>query len=203
MHDPLVVAFEIRRPWPRHDAWKTKAAAKQGIRWKAGGAFWVVAGRGLYFPPLITVWHRDPSDYDSTTCPTRGRAWRFHVHHWRLQVPALQALRRRLLTRCAWCGGRSVKGDRVNVSHSWHGSRGHWWQGEPGLYHRDCSTIRTAHATCVCEDPVLEHDGYGRCARCNRARGYGTKPETINRLRELSEIPRGARTAPDFDVEVD
>lgn len=146
MHDPLTVAFEIRRPWPRSDTWKTKAAADQGIRWETNGAFWVLAGRGVYWPSLITVWHRDPSGYDDVTCGAlRGKAWRFHIHHWRIQVAPLQHLRRRLLTRCEVCGGHSVKGHPVNVSTQWDGPSGHWWQGEPGLTHSDCYRVPKTH----------------------------------------------------------
>jgi hypothetical protein len=119
--------------------------------------------------------------------------WRFHVHHWKIQVHSLQALRRRLLTRCAWCGGRSRKGDLVNVSHSWDGPRGRWWQGEPGLYHQDCSAISGAHSTCICEHPVLEHEGYGRCARCNAYRAWGMTDENLTQARELRKIPAGER----------
>lgn len=140
MHDPLTVAFEIRRPWPSPDSYRTKQAARTGERWRVGGPFWVLAGRGLYWPALITVWHRDPSGYDDTTC--RRTRWRLHVHHWRIQVPPLQQLRRRLLTRCARCGGRSVKGNPVNISHQWDGPRGRWWQGEPGLFHHGCSATQ-------------------------------------------------------------
>lgn len=191
MHDPLTVAFELRRPWPKTDTWQTKQAAQTGTRWKIGGAFWVLAGHGLYFPGLITVWHRDPSGYDDVTC--RAKRWELHVHHWRIQVRPLQELRRRLLTRCAWCNGRHRKGDGVNVSHSWDRPRGHWWQGEPGLFHADCSSIERAHATCTCDRPVLEHDDYGHCARCTRYRAFGAAPEHLARARELAAIPHGAR----------
>jgi hypothetical protein len=196
MHDPLTVAFEIRRPWPKGEAWKTEQAARTGTRWQINGVFWVLDGRGLYFPPLITVWHRDPSGYDSTTCAIYpGRMWRFHVHHWRLQVHPLQQWRRRLLTRCAWCGGRSVKGDAVNVSHSWDGPRARWWQGERGLFHRDCSSIERAHATCVCTRPVLDHDIYGKCARCDRFRPFGFTDANLARARDLQTVPPGGRRA--------
>ena len=191
MHDPLTVAFEIRRPWPRLDDGETRQAARTGTRWKTGGAFWVVAGRGLYWPGMVTVWHHDPSGYDDTTC--RGKRWQLHVHHWRIQVLPLQQLRRRLLTRCTWCGERSVKGDQVNVSHQWDRARGHWWEGERGLFHRDCSSVKIAHATCVCEQPVLDHDNYGRCARCDRSRSFGMTAENLARARELAAIPHGKR----------
>lgn len=191
MHDPLTVAFEIRRPWPKTNTWKTEQAARQGTRWQIGGAFWVLAGRGLYWPTLITVWHRDPSGYDDTTC--RSMRWQWHVHHWKIQIRPLQELRRRLLTRCTWCHGRHRKGDWVNVSHSWDGPRTKWWKGEQGLYHRGCSEIKTAHATCVCEHPVLERDDYGHCARCAKYRASGATAEWLERARELHTIPPGSR----------
>jgi hypothetical protein len=193
MHDPHTVAFEIRRPWPKLDTWKTRNADRTSTRWEIGGAFWVVAGRGLYWPSLITIWHHDPSDYDDTTC--RGQRWQWHIHHWRIQIRPLQELRRRLLTRCTWCHGRHRKGDWVNVSHSWDGLPARWWQGERGLYHRDCSGIKTAHATCVCTRPVLDHDTYGQCARCSRFRAFGTTDAQLARARELAAIPSGERSA--------
>lgn len=193
MHDPLTVAFEIRRPWPQRADWRTKQAAREGVRWRIGTPYGVLAGRGIYWPCMITVWHRDPSGYDDATC--RGKRWQLHVHHWNIQISPLQQLRRRLLTRCAWCGGRSVTGDQVNISHQWDGPRGRWWQGERGLYHRDCSAIKSAHATCVCTRPVLGHDTYGRCARCNRSRSFGMTDANLARTRELSAIPNGGRQA--------
>lgn len=179
MHDPLVVAFEIRRPRPKTSRPRnTDGTPVKPIR---------------YWPSLVTVWHREPGGHDSGTVCKWDTRWRFHVHHWRIQVPPLQELRRRLLTRCAWCGGRHRKGDAVNVSHSWDGPRGRWWQGEPGLYHGDCSAVASAHATCVCESPVLEHDGYGQCARCGKSRSFGTTEERLTRARELAVIPEGSR----------
>jgi hypothetical protein len=187
MHDPLVVAFEIRRPWP------TK---RDSTGWR-------------HWPSLITVWHREPGGHDSgDVCkhyirvqdPITGEwrfkfrhGWRFHIHHWKIQVPALQELRRRLLTRCTWCGGRSRKGDAVNVSHSWDGPRSRWWQGERGLYHGDCSGIASAHAACVCEAPITDGEGYGSCARCGKYRAFGRTEENLIRMRELAAIPRGQR----------
>jgi hypothetical protein len=191
MHDPLTVAFEIRRPWPETADWRTKQAAREGIRWRFDSPFWVIAGRGLYFPGLITVWHRDPSGYDDTTC--RGTKWRLHVHHWRIQIHPLQHLRRRLLTRCSWCGGRSIKGDSVNHSHSWDGPRARWWQGERDLFHADCSSIKRAHSTCVCEVPVLDGGNYGRCAVCDRFRPCGFTDANLTHARDLHAIPQGGR----------
>lgn len=188
MHDPDVVAFEIRRPWPRREARRDERR-----RWGAPRfGFATFAGRRFYFPPLVTVWHREPGGADSGEVCSHwkrdangkllrdaegqakvDRSWRMHVHHWRIQVPVLQALRRRLLTRCAWCGGRSRKGDYVNVSHSWDGPRGRWWQGEPGLYHHWCSSAKTAWNTCTCERPNISGDrDHGECRNCGRFRRW-------------------------------
>ncbi|MBP2704433.1 hypothetical protein JOL79_11470 [Microbispora sp. RL4-1S] len=233
MHDPLVVAFEIRRPWPQRSP--LPAAGHNSIRWRirlhhthvAGcendpphrqgafpwwrpssySAFWRLAGRDFYWPSLITIWHREPGGRDALTmCQKRSqradgtwkfsRGWRWHIHHWRLQFPPLQALRRRLLTRCEWCRGQHVKGDPVNVSHQWGRPRGRWWQGETGLFHGDCSGIATAHRACACEDPLTEHEGYGRCLHCGRFRPWGMQPERLARVRELQTIPAGARWVP-------
>lgn len=203
MHDPLVVAFEIRRPWPHRT--KSPYSGRWGVHWP----YIHLAGRGYRFPCLITVWHREPGGHDSgDICRHHSRVqdpltgewrykfhhgWRFHIHHWRVQVAPLQELRRRLLTRCTWCGGRSRKGDSVNVSHQWDGPRGHWWQGELGLYHVDCSSISSAHSACVCEDAITDQDGYGWCAACGKYRGYGKTEEHLARMRELAAIPAGRR----------
>ena len=60
MHDPMVVAFEIRRPWPERQA---RPFGK--TRWRFRGAFWNIAGRGLYWPGLVTIWHVEPEGRDS------------------------------------------------------------------------------------------------------------------------------------------
>jgi hypothetical protein len=155
VHDPDVVAFSIRRPWPT-----ASSLPSVNARWRVRWPFVSVLGRELYFPDLITIWHREPGGADSgevckhyrrerqadgTWATTWLRDWRWHVWHWRIQVHPLQHLRRWALTRCEWCGGRSRKDDPVNCSHSWSGGPGRWWRGETGLYHEDCSTIMSAH----------------------------------------------------------
>lgn len=210
----MTVAFEIRRPWPRRDRWRDSANPKRTAplpRWSVSSSpFWTLAGRGFYWPTMITVWHVEPGGRDSgEICKhyrrdqvagkwetTILKGWRFHVHHWRIQVGPLQSLRRRLLTRCSWCGGRSRKGDPVNISHQWNGERGPWWRGEHGLYHHDCSSIETAHRTCFCDDPPLSHDGYGKCAICGGHRSFGERaPNVVRRQQLLATIPHGQRDA--------
>lgn len=204
MHDPLVVAFTIPRPWPRRGS-----LPSGGKRWKWGhgrgrkwrpGHFMTIAGLTLYWPSLITVWHVEPGGRDSfEVCKHSGR-WRWHVHHWRIQVHPLQTLRRWALTRCAWCGGPSRRGSRANFSHQWDGPRGRWWQGEPGLYHQDCSLAKTAWSRCTCAKPDLGawHDGrardHGKCATCGRFRTWRVEPWQVQQSEDMRrEVPFGTR----------
>jgi hypothetical protein len=188
MHDPLVVAFEIRRPWPRRRR--------------------THAGKSFHWPAVITVWHREPGGHDSGevckhyirrqngdgTWRTEIRnGWRFHIHHWKIQCHPLQDARRRLLTRCTWCGGRHRRCDAVNHSTSCDSPRARWWRGERGLYHSDCATVSLAHVACLCEAPTLPFGGYGRCARCRKYRPYGATEEQLALWRLLAAIPAGVR----------
>jgi hypothetical protein len=180
MHDPDAVAFEIPRPWPER-------------RRLAGHRYW---------PAMVTVWHREPRGHDSGEVCLHYRrdgetvtvlnGWRWHVHHWRVQFPALRKMRRRLLTRCAWCGGRSTKADPVNNGYP-SGREGRWWQGEPSLWHSDCITISEAHHTCLCAIPDPQHGDYGRCRYCTRSRSYRETLAKLDRMRVLAEVPCGKR----------
>jgi hypothetical protein len=236
VHDPLVVAFEIRRPWPR----LSTLPPADGKRWsfllrhehhqpycgdhvctgnpfpwwkpRSWSKFSHVAGRELYWPALITVWHREPGGRDSgEVCKHTRRVfdestrtwkhrkvsrWKIHVHHWRIQVHLAQEFRRWALTRCSWCGGRSRSSDPVNVSHQWDGPRGRWWRGEPGLFHHDCSSVQHAHAKCYCADPLLSHDGHGTCQVCGGHRAWRQEPDEADRL--LASLPKGSRITPDI-----
>jgi hypothetical protein len=167
MHDPYVVAFEIKRPWPRGRI-----------------------GRRRYWPALITVWHREPGGRDSGTVCRRS-SWKRHVHHWRIQIRPLQHLRRWALTRCAWCGGKDRSGDRINISSSWDGTRTRWWRGEAGLRHYDCDRIWRAHGRCLCDVPALPPSEYGTCATCGGFRAFRTDVSEADRL--LAALPNRSR----------
>jgi hypothetical protein len=233
VHDPDVLAFEIVRPWPQRSSLHTPGLGDARWRFlmhhdhhepyctvnnctgnpfpwwkpKSWSRFWVLAGREFYWPPLVTVWHREPGGADSgSVCKhtrrvwdddalkwryKRVNGWRWHVHHWHLTVPPVLAARRWLLTRCAWCGGPSRKGSKVNHSRGWDGPRGRWWQGEPDLYHEGCYTVWAAHLLCLCAAPVLNHNGYGQCAACGKSRAWRQVPDEADRL--LAALPRGSR----------
>jgi hypothetical protein len=192
MHDPLVVAFQIRRPWPQ----KFHGALKGRHHW----------------PTLITVWHREPGGHDSGEVCKHYRkvpgqpakflnGWRLHIWHWRIQVHPLQHLRRWALTRCAWCGGRSRKGDYVNTSHQWDGPRGRWWRGQPGLFHGDCSSVKRAHRLCLCPVPTLTPgSSYGTCTACGKFHPYAHEPDAADFL--LASLPAGSRITPDIQPRI-
>lgn len=170
MHDPEVLAHRITIPWP-------------------GQRF------GL---TLVEVWHYEPGGADSLTVCSRKSRWRWHVHHWHLSFPLLRALRRRLLTRCAWCGGRHTKTDRVDVSHdNWIGAapRAPWWRGETNSVHSDCSSVARAHRLCLCNEPLLNHGDYGQCAFCGKYRSWRKVP-TIP-ARYLASLPVASRIPAD------
>jgi hypothetical protein len=154
---------ERRTPWRR--------------RVMFSGAFFRVGRWEWYLPSVLTVWHRDPqTDGTDSSCGNRARRrrqaaikqhhylaaawwdwwWRrydvFHVHHWTVQLDFAQELRRRLLTRCATCGGRSTSKRPVNHSLSWGDGRpksfrDRWLRGEQDLHHGDCSALASVRAT--------------------------------------------------------
>lgn len=154
------VSTPLRRRVQFHDAF-----FRLGRRWE-----W-------YLPAVITVWHRDPqTDGSDRSCSNRARArrqaaikqhrflaaafwdwwWRrydwFHWRHWWVQLDFAQDLRRRLLTRCATCGGRSTGKRPVNHSLQWSDGRpksfrDRWLRGEEGLHHGDCSALASIRQT--------------------------------------------------------
>lgn len=69
------------------------------------------------------------------------RSWykhpRWHIHHWRVQITAIQRLKRWLFSRCARCGKRFRWGESP-TSNSWHGTGPLWFRSESGVFHGSC-----------------------------------------------------------------
>lgn len=169
MHDPLVVAHEIPSPVPRRVRWKDagqRTSPSYARRWgfarmrrtnaenlgETVYRWWRPKGWTLYLATcafglgrLATIWHVEPGGRDSgDVCKHWAdgkpkRAWKWHVHHWSIQIPALQEFRARLFDRCAECGRKG----RPNISHGWDGPGVGWrkWRSRPGLYHYECSAL--------------------------------------------------------------
>ena len=174
MHDPEVLAHRLTIPWPGH---------RYGLE-------------------LVNVWHREPGGNDSLTVCGRNSYWRWHIHHWRLSFPVLMMWRRRLLTRCEWCGGRHTKTNPVSYSRRGRGDdrSDPLWRGERQLDHSECSSIWAAHQVCQCPAPILSNGNYGQCADCGKHRSWqqgsttGREPSIVQRY--LASIPEG-RSIPD------
>lgn len=186
MHDPLVVAFEIRRPWPK----RTTLGAANG-RWRFRGAFWTVAGRNLYWPDLVTIWHREPNGRDSgEVCKHYTRyqdadgkwqyrfhgRWKLHVHHWKIQIHPLQHLHRWLFERCTECGRRYPYG-YAPVSHQWGEPRGRWWHVTRRAYHHECSSLVNTRRTLAYTADIVR-----LLAAEIRVRANETEAEMVERL---------------------
>lgn len=65
------------------------------------------------------------------------KAPRWHVWHWRIQIPFLQDLKRFLFSRCARCGKRFTWG-YAPISNQWGGGGPRWFRGERDVYHHEC-----------------------------------------------------------------
>lgn len=149
MHDPKVVAHEIRRPWPRISRRNIKGPRWQiryprakwwDFRPRTLMAFMHIAGHEIYFPAMVTIWHNEPHEHDALTVCKRGSHWKWHIHHWSIQVHLLQKIKRFLFERCELCGNRYPWG-YAPVAHQWHQKPARWWHVEKRAYHHECSSL--------------------------------------------------------------
>lgn len=172
MHDPSTLAFSVRLPVPSRISRRRPSDGREtGLRWP----FLILKRHEVYFgQDLIDVWHEEPGGADAGTVCGHRRLWT-HWRHLRPRFPMARSLRRRLFTTCEWCGELGTRRQPVNVSHQWGGDernrRAHWWNGDRGLYHRECSSAAEAARYCTCEEPsgrgALRFDAYP-CRRCNK-----------------------------------
>lgn len=178
MHDPMVVAHNVVLPIPRRK-WR---AAKSEPRWtfhrrrrtntenlgepvyrwwRPDGYELIVAGWVIGLYKLATIWHVEPKGRDSgEVCKhwANGkplRRWKWHVHHWSVQIHLLQGVRARLFDRCALCGRKG----RPNVSHQWDGPGVGWrkWRSRPGLYHSQCSALGSLQQVVADDEATIRH----------------------------------------------
>lgn len=181
MHSPEVLAFSIRSPFP---SMKTKIKEDKFPKWqfvirrRDDGSFFYspfirAFGYEWYFDSWIDVWHYEPGGRDAlTVCRDRiydkrsgkfkkyTKTWKLHFWHYHISWSLLHKWRRRLLTRCAECGGPSRKGNMVNHSDSGWGGRPKtpFYAGEIHLYHSSCLDKKSAR--------IHKHDPRG-CYQCS------------------------------------
>lgn len=181
MHDPLVVAHEIPSPIPHRKRWKDQAgyARRWGFArprrtnvenlgepvypwWRACGWTLYLAGRAFGFGTLATIWHVEPGGRDSgEVCKHWAdgkpkRAWKWHVHHWRIRVPWWHhRLHRFLFERCGKCGHRFPWG-YAPVSHGWDAPQPkHWWSIDRHGFHHECSSVISYKRTVEERDDLI------------------------------------------------
>lgn len=142
MHDPLVVIWDVPLPMPRRIRWRDGRGERRwgfvvqcrtnpenlGERvypwWRPIGYGLRLAGRAYGLYTVATIWHREPNGRDSgEVCKhlvrdSNGKfvrwshAWKFHVWHWKVQVHALQHLRKWLFARCPGDAGQHQEAAR-------------------------------------------------------------------------------------------
>jgi len=163
MHDPMVVAMDIPRPWP-----KRQQKLSTGPQWQAryGWAKWydlrpssfmrfsTLAGRRYYWPSTVTIWHVEPDERDALTV-CHGKHWKSHVHHWKIQVHLLGRIKRFLFERCQECGRRFPYG-YAPVSHQWDEPSAPWFKVTRRAYHHECSALVSARRTQSMDEVIVK-----------------------------------------------
>lgn len=178
MHDPMTVAWEIVRPWPKchnmtspRKRWEFRYRwARWWVPWEGWMRFWVVFGVTLYWPPLVTVWHVEPNNRDTRPHPCGTKRWRWHVHHWRVRIIPWRDLRHRF-DRCGECGRRMNKAVRIGVG--WHDRR---------VIHRECSELRQRRAMCTEREHLIR-----QVFAAYRLAADVDEPDALERLRRLPD----------------
>jgi len=125
--------------------------------WRPKGYECVLAGYEIGLYQLAAIWHNEPRGADSGThckhyeTAADGRitrslnGWRWHVHHWSVQVHPWQILRRWLFDRCGVCGFR-FPWNYSPVTFQWDPKLPPWWkfwQARTHAMHDKCASLRS------------------------------------------------------------
>lgn len=159
-------------PWWRLDGW-TFALGGRVYGWRRLATIWHVEPKGrdsgdvckhyrsaddtppwkVRLFPWLRLIPANPDPGVNHKAFISDRAWKWHVWHWRIQLPWLQEIRARLFDRCALCGRKG----RPNLSHQWEGKRLGWWKfrSREGLYHMECSALVHLRRTKAQDEVIL------------------------------------------------
>lgn len=101
--------------------------------------------------------HREtPADPAAGRAWIADRAWKWHVHHWHIQIHLNQRLKRFLLERCEECG-RRYPWSYAPISHQWDGPRTTWRGGVVHrAYHHECSSLVQLRRTKAEDEDTLK-----------------------------------------------
>lgn len=168
MHDPLTVVWEIKSPFWRtlgrdiHRAWRyhpplvTIWHRDPGVGGDEDSCDWFsrrLTKANGWWPVDIDELHGLPSEARRAVEYVwfrwrhqlgRRRWWqspRWHVHHWKIQIHAVQALKRWAFSRCSACGRRFTWG-YAPVSHVWGSDGPQWFRSETNVFHCECSSVQ-------------------------------------------------------------
>lgn len=187
MHDPMVVAFQVKLPIPRRDKYRERSQTK---RWALGrrrftnpehvgkaiypwrrpyGYEPVIAGRCYRWRLFITVWHVEPNGHDSGTVCKHYDRWQdedgWHTKQrraWLFHVHhwhiQIPVLQGLRARLFDRCTLCGRKG-RPNISHQWDGPKVGWrkWRSRGGLYHHECSELVSARRSINESADLIRH----------------------------------------------
>lgn len=97
MHDPMVLVFSIRRPWPRVRMMKKRHPRTTGawfgaqpwwrkaLHW-VSRSHWRIGRVELYWPSIIDVWHIEPGGRDALEVCRQRITVDQYLASWRLRL---------------------------------------------------------------------------------------------------------------------
>jgi hypothetical protein len=182
MHDPMTLAWTIKRPWPKVSR-RRYAKPKRNRR----TLFRHLGPWELYWPSIVDCWHVEPGGNDSgDVCKhyrpvdevpawkvrllpwfrhgrkddgtpatyVWDRSWaRTHWRHWSIRFIPWRTFLRWRYSRCAECKGR-FRWHESPTSHQWDGA-GPSRKGEPGVFHGACSSVISLRRTISTEREAI------------------------------------------------
>jgi hypothetical protein len=178
MHDPMGVAWEIPSPIPHRVKWRegrndrrwgfyrARLTNPENLGqpiypwWRPRGWHLRIGGREYGLGRLATIWHVEPGGRDSgAVCKHRldgkvSHRWKWHIHHWHIQVHFAGRLRRFLFERCISCGYRFPWG-YAPISHQWDGPKSRWFRISRDSYHHACSSVVSYKRTSAQRDDLI------------------------------------------------
>lgn len=168
MHDPNTVAFEIPRPWPEKSkvlGWHWPALItiwhrdpeKDGDEDSCNFSGFHKTGETGWCGVVLDDYKTLSEDQQRVvnfiwwafkSKLTERRWWqhpKFHFWHWRIQIHALQQLKRFLFSRCTKCGKRFTWNDAGgHVIGTWDGRGPQWFTNGEKIWHFGCHAPASA-----------------------------------------------------------
>lgn len=199
MHDPMVVAHDVCLPipvrqWPSRQRWGIKRMRRSNEEnlgepvypwWRPKGWEVSVAGTRIGLYRLATIWHNEPRGADALSICKHGGGWRWHVHHWSVQVHPWQAIRRWVFDRCRVCH-RGFPYGYCPTTFSWDPPKRPWWafwRSATHIMHSECASLVTAGNDKRLDKEIIR----ALVAEC-RVRSDESEPDALKRIYRSMEF---------------